>query len=216
MDNDVEEYKIDEKYYVENLDQMEAFSSRIRFKMIAKLSDRPKTSAQLARDVGISRPKAHYHLQVLVKLGLASFVYEKLVNGIMEKYYIGKAHFYCFDRLNHYAAKHPEEIQYANKLNQIKNDFLINLLDFSRDNNFPVTDETNPQENNFLFNFSCHMTDEQTAQINMKLSELSRMILDIHAQNIDRPDYAELPNYMNMLLLIPFKKESNIVKDAFC
>ena len=126
MKTDLESIHIDNIYQLENLDQVESLTSPIRYRMISFLTYRSKTSAQLARDLGISRPKAHYHLQVMVKLGFARFVGEKLVNGIVEKYYVSRAHFFSFDGLNQYAVDHPEDEEFCRRFASLKNHFLIN------------------------------------------------------------------------------------------
>ena len=212
MEKVMEDYKRDEIFYLESLEQMEVFTSKIRFRMIGKLAETPKTAAQLARDLEISRPKAHYHLQVMVKLGFAILLYEKLVNGIMEKYYIGRAHFYSFDNLDLYANEHPQDTVFIKKLAQAKNDYLHNVLDMAREG--PLNPEhSRPTGNDFLFNFGCHLSDEQISDIQERLSVVSEIVRDFHAQNMKRPDYRELPFYKNILLLLPLKSQNVLASD---
>ncbi|MEM5775209.1 MAG: winged helix-turn-helix domain-containing protein [Anaerolineaceae bacterium] len=211
MEKVMEQYKVEELYYLENLDQMEAFSSRIRYRMVVLLAYTPKTAAQLAREVEVSRPKAHYHLQVLVKMGLVVFVYEKLVNGIMEKYYIGRAHFYSFDKLSEYAASHPNDTAFAKKLGQLQNDFLLNVLDLSRERVSQVQKE-DPSLSSYLFDFGCRLTDAQINEVLTRLSELSQMIRDFHAENVKLPGYKDLLYYKNILLMLPQTPQTDLIK----
>ena len=208
-----DQFQIEELYILENLDQMEAFSSRIRYRMIALLTGSPKTAAQLAREVGVSRPKAHYHLQVLVKVGLAEFVYEKLVNGIMEKYYLGRAHFYSFDKLSEHMAAHPEDTAFSRKLSQLQNDFLLNVLEISRERVTQIQKE-DTSTNNYLFDYGCRLTEAQTAQVFQQLGAVSQTIRDFGAQNHALPNYDDLQYYKNIFLMLPLLPQSDLVKKS--
>ncbi len=213
MEKVKDQFQIEELYYLENLDQMEAFASRIRYRMVALLTGSPKTAAQLAREVGVSRPKAHYHLQVLVKVGLAEFVYEKLVNGIMEKYYLGRAHFYSFDKLSEHTVIHPEDIAFSRKMTQLQNDFLLNVLEISRER--VVQNQTgDASAKNYYFDFGCRLTDEQTTQVFQQLDAISQTIRDFRAQNIKLPNYTDLPYYKTMLLIMPLLPQRDVVKKS--
>lgn len=207
----MEQYKVEELYYLENLDQMEAFSSRIRYRMVALLAYTPKTAAQLAREVEVSRPKAHYHLQVLVKMGLVVFMYEKLVNGIMEKYYIGRAHFYSFSKLSEYTTTHPEDTAFSKKFAQLQNDFLLNVLDLSRERVSQVQKEDSTL-GSYLFDFGCRLTDPQVNEVLTRLSELSEMIRDYHAENLKLPDYRDMQYYKNIMLMLPLPPRTDLIK----
>jgi hypothetical protein len=213
MDMVVEQYKIAEIYYLENLEQLEAFCSKIRYRLINQLGQGPKNSAQLAREIAISRPKAHYHLQVLVRMGLICLAGEKLVNGIMEKYYIGKAHFYSYDELFQYSADHPEDTEFNKRFQQARHDFLLCMLDVSRDRISRSEGKQEPAGDSFLFDFGCHLTDEQAAQVIERLDELSVMIRAFHAENSRRPDYLDLTGYKSMLLLLPVLPDTNLLTD---
>ena len=205
-------YEIDETYYFENLDQFEPLTSKIRYQMISYLTTKPKTSAQLARDLGITRPKAHYHLQVLVKQGLAIFVKETLVNSIMEKYYIARARFFSFDHLSQYIANHPEEEEFALKFARLKNSFLIRILEVSREK-LLSNEVDNLSQDDFTFDFGCRLTKNQIEEIQNELSRLASRIRAFNEQNLKRQDLDTLPHFRNIFLLVASPSKSILLKD---
>ena len=72
---------IQDTYYLENIEQLEAISDPIRFRMYSQMME-PKTGAQLARALDISRARAHYHLGILKECGLAVFHGKGMSHGI--------------------------------------------------------------------------------------------------------------------------------------
>jgi hypothetical protein len=214
MSAEVAEKKLDMKmvYYLETLEQMDALTSSIRYRMISQLAKKPKTSAQLARDLGISRPKAHYHLQVLVKLGFARFVSDALVNGIVEKYYIGTAHFYSFDKLDEYSVQHPEDSLYSEKLTLIKERFLLNVLEVSREKVMKA--KRGPlAADDFLFDFGCQLTTEQVSEIQAELARISMRMRTFNEQNLDHPQPKALPYYRNIIIFMSATENPILLKN---
>ncbi len=214
MTTEVAENKIDMDtvYYLETLEQMDALTSNIRYRMVSQINKNPKTSAQLARDLGISRPKAHYHLQVLVRLGFAKFVNEALVNGIVEKYFIGTAHFYSFDKLDEYAVQHPEDSVFSEKLILIKERFLLNVLEVSCEKIMKA--KRGPLAvDDFLFDFGCQLTPDQVLEIQEELSRISTRMRSYNEQNISNQDHKALPFYRNIILFMAATDNTILLKD---
>ena len=63
-----------------------ALASPLRLRIVARLADGREYVSQLARDVGISRPLLHMHLQKLEAAGLVSFAHELSAEGKAMKY----------------------------------------------------------------------------------------------------------------------------------
>ncbi len=66
---------------------LEALSNPHRLRIIAALSEGRTYVSQLARDLGISRPLVHLHLQKLESAGLVSSVLELSEDGKAMRYF---------------------------------------------------------------------------------------------------------------------------------
>jgi DNA-binding transcriptional ArsR family regulator len=64
-----------------------ALANPIRLRIIARLADGREYVSQLARDVGISRPLLHMHLQRLEAAGLVAGALELSLDGKAMKYF---------------------------------------------------------------------------------------------------------------------------------
>jgi len=67
--------------------QAKLLGNTLRVKIIAVLSQEPKTAKQVAEALGESPGNVHYHIQQLYKGELIDLVEEKPVGGVIEKYY---------------------------------------------------------------------------------------------------------------------------------
>ena len=85
-------------YYLETLDQLRVLADPLRYRM-ALLLEEPATCAGLARALGLTRAKAHYHLKLLETHGLVRPHSEALKAGIVEKYYVVRGRVLDFGRL---------------------------------------------------------------------------------------------------------------------
>lgn len=85
-------------YYLESTEQLKVLSEPLRYQMTLLL-DEPQTCAGLARALGLSRAKAHYHLKLLQSVGLIRPHSEAIKDGIVEKYYIVRGRMLNFRRL---------------------------------------------------------------------------------------------------------------------
>lgn len=89
-------------YFLESIEQLKALSEPLRYRMTLLLEE-PRTCAGLARALGLSRAKAHYHLKVLESVGLAVPHSEAIKDGIVEKYFVVRG------RMLNFRALLPEE-----------------------------------------------------------------------------------------------------------
>lgn len=71
--------------------QAKLLGNTLRVKIIAILSQEPKTAKQVANELGESPGNVHYHIQQLYKGELIDLVEEKPVGGVIEKYYQARA-----------------------------------------------------------------------------------------------------------------------------
>jgi DNA-binding Lrp family transcriptional regulator len=189
------------------LEQLETLASIFRYKMYSLLTHKPKTGAQLARALGISRAKAHYHLKTLEKLGFVSRVDEILVNGMLEKYYLARAKFFSFDKLSEFAEENPGEVEYVQRWFRAKNEILINMLEISREN---IRSTTNSSEStdNFEFDYKVRLNPEQVVEVQEALSELTKRIRQMSVKNLKQPDYDSLSTYQNIFLFLKLPNQA--------
>lgn len=73
-----------------SVEQSKLLGSALRQKIISRLIDKPKTSKQVATELGHSPGNVHYHMKKLYEGGLIELVEEKQFGGVMEKYYQSK------------------------------------------------------------------------------------------------------------------------------
>lgn len=74
-----------------SIEQSKLLGNTLRVKIIGILHDVPKTSKQVATQIGESPGNVHYHIQQLYKGKLIELVEEKRVGGVIEKYYLARA-----------------------------------------------------------------------------------------------------------------------------
>ncbi len=90
---------MEEQYFFENIEQIQATAEPTRWQILSLLIAKPMTGSQLARVLGINRPLAHYHLKILHQVGLIELQEEKVIGGLVEKYYRARARQFRTDRL---------------------------------------------------------------------------------------------------------------------
>jgi DNA-binding transcriptional ArsR family regulator len=90
---------MEDQYFFESIDQIQATAEPTRWQILNLLITRPMTGSQLARVLGIPRPLAHYHLKILEKVGLVAFQEERLRGGVVEKYFRAIARQFRSDHL---------------------------------------------------------------------------------------------------------------------
>lgn len=86
-------------FFFESIEQIQATADPIRWKILNLLIDRPMTGSQLARALGIRGPLAHYHLKLLEKANLVEFTEERPLGGVVERYYRAIAREFRTDHL---------------------------------------------------------------------------------------------------------------------
>ncbi|WP_232718519.1 ArsR/SmtB family transcription factor [Bacillus sp. FJAT-45037] len=74
-----------------SVEQAKLLGSALRVMIIGQLVNEPKTSKQVADQLGESGGNVHYHIKKLHDGGLLELVFEKQVGGVTEKYYKSKA-----------------------------------------------------------------------------------------------------------------------------
>ncbi len=78
---------IPETYEIETLDQLRTLSDELRMRILSQLGQEDLTATQVARRVGVSPTRAHYHVRELERVGLAHLVETREKGGVLEKYY---------------------------------------------------------------------------------------------------------------------------------
>ncbi|CAM4265050.1 ArsR/SmtB family transcription factor [Lacicoccus alkaliphilus] len=72
---------------INKLAQLKSVSDPFRIKLLALLSEKPKTGQMLADEIGIPRAKIHYHLNELLKNEIIHVVKTEEKNSIIQKFY---------------------------------------------------------------------------------------------------------------------------------
>ncbi len=155
---------MEELYFFENVDQVQATAEPTRWQILNLLIPRAMTGSQLARVLGIPRPLAHYHLQILAKVGLVRFEEERLRGGVVEKYYRSIARQYRTDHLVDRYRQARETHGEGEKTRKVVNALLTTMLEVARadiahaDNDDPLARAPFNYQDDFI------LTSEQTQQ----------------------------------------------------
>lgn len=163
-------------YYLKSLKQLQMLGEPVRYRMITLLR-RPMTSAGLARELGIARAKAHYHLKQLEAVGLVRFHGEGMSHGIIEKYYVVVGRMLDFTRLMPVKdGLIPSNVTLAT-YGAIAA-FLAAMLDVSREQTLRSPDALS-RGGGVYFDFESVLTAEQLDGVKDKLRRLRAEILEM-------------------------------------
>lgn len=195
--------------YLESIEQLEAIVDPIRYRMCLMLT-KPRTGAQLARALGISRARAHYHLNALKDVGLVTFCGERTSpHGIVEKYYQAIAEYLDFSRL-----LPSEEQTFAPDETTLKTfgaaiRFIANLLDFSREG---IT-RLKAREGlgiGFHYTLNSNLTVDQFRFLRKELKAIKDRIIEMEHENHQSGEDPDRVNCQIMLFLTPLAQEPRI------
>lgn len=170
----------------------------LRYRII-KLLDRPRTGAQLARELDLSRAKTHYHLKQLESAGLVTVDHIDTSSGIEEKYYACEAKFFSFTNLLPEASEVNDPVVTAASYKAVA-DFLSATLEVSRDiiAHHPLDLR---RDSGIWMEKSVVTTREKMAGIRKKLEELRNEILAQDEVPPEDADPAEIVRFNAMLFL---------------
>lgn len=176
-----EEQTVQDIYYLENIEQLEAISDSIRYRMYFMMTE-PKTGAQLARALKISRARAHYHLGVLREVGLVTFHGEGTSHGITEKYYQAVASYLDFSNLipKDQSSLVPNEVTLRSF--KAASRFIANTLDWSREgiSHLKVHEGLGI---GFHYILNLGLTPDQFQLVRDELAALKDRIIDMDLEN---------------------------------
>ncbi|NQX68760.1 helix-turn-helix transcriptional regulator [Paenibacillus alba] len=86
---------MDEIYEITSYEQAKVISNKLRMRIISTFEDGiPRTSKQVADELGLPASKVHYHVRELAKVNLLLLKEKKDKGGIIEKYYLPIAQTY--------------------------------------------------------------------------------------------------------------------------
>ncbi len=189
-------------YFLESLSQLKALAEPLRYRMCLLLN-KPMTSAGLARELGIARAKAHYHLKQLEAAGLARFHSEGLSHGIVEKFYVIVGRMLDFSHLMPKSDKLISSNVTPETVGAVS-DFLSVMLEVSRDEALKEQDGAQLDKGHY-FDFDSLLTLEQFAKIKGRLKALRSDILDMTRENETQRSFRNdlvrfhLTNYLTLL-----------------
>lgn len=191
---------VQDVYYLESLEQLEALADPLRYRAITLLT-RPSTCAQLARQLGISRAKVHYHLKLLERVGLVRYHGEGMSHGIMEKYYIVIGRMLDFTRLMPKKDDlRPNDVTLATY--RAIATFLATMLDVSRESILRSSD-TMPSGLGLWFDFESALTPKQFGHVRERLRQLERDIISMSKEPGSTARNGELVRFHTTIYLSP-------------
>jgi DNA-binding transcriptional ArsR family regulator len=172
---------IQDVYYLETIEQLQAISDPIRYRMVIMMT-KPMTGAQLARALDMSRPRARYHLKLLEEVGVVKFVGEGMSHGITEKYYQVVGRMLNFSKL----MPNYQEGIVADDMNvevfSAISQFLAAMLDVSRES-ILKSEAKESMSQGIWFDFASILKPEEIEYVKGKLSDLREEIIEMTRQN---------------------------------
>ncbi|MGQ9600706.1 MAG: ArsR/SmtB family transcription factor [Anaerolineae bacterium] len=192
-------------YYLEKIEQLEAISDPIRYRMCLMMAE-PRTGAQLAHALGISRARAHYHLNILKDIGLVSFCGEGMSHGITEKYYQAVAKYFDFSKLipKDEQSMQLDEVTLRSFRAAVR--FIANLLDMSREG----ISHLKVQEGlgiGFHYILNTCLTPLQFRSLRDELAALKNRIIQMQREAEDSRQESDLVHCRITLFLTPVSED---------
>ncbi len=191
---------VEDYYYLETIEQLQVLADPLRYR-IAILLGEPRTGAQVARLLGLSRPKVHYHLKLLEGARLIKLHSLDQSLGITEKYYVLVGRFLSFERL----MPNPEDLtgsEVTVATYRAVADFLASMLAVSRER-ILRTPTSLRRDVGFWLDFTSVGTEAQIASIRQKLVELRAEILAMKREALAQDDGDKLKKFSVTLYLTP-------------
>lgn len=187
-------------YYLERIEQLQVLADPLRYQII-KLLDRPRTGAQLAREIGIPRTRVHYHLKQLEGAGLIRVDHTDIATGVVEKYYGCVARFFSFTNLLPVANELEDPVVTAASYRAVA-DFLNATIEVSRDMLARRRLDLR-REKGIWMEKSIVTTPDKMAAIRQKISDLREEILALETTCEETADPEDIVRFNVMLFLTP-------------
>ena len=187
-------------YYLERIEQLQVMADPLRYRII-KLLDRPRTGAQLARELGLTRAKTHYHIKQLEGAALIRVDHIDTSTGMVEKYYTCVARFFSFARLLPDASDINDPVITAASYKAVA-DFLSATIEVSRDiiAHRPLDLS---RDAGIWMEKSVVTSRRKMAVIREKISALREEILALEHDDINSLSDEEIVRFNAMLFLTP-------------
>lgn len=201
-----EDCAVQDIYYLEGIEQLEAISEPIRYRMYCRM-DEPKTGAQLARDLGISRARAHYHLNILKEAGLVVFCGKGSSHGITEKYYRMIALNLDFSNLIPKSNRRVVPDQITLRSFQAASRFIATMLDISRER-ISQLKVHNRVGLGYHYTLESRLTPDQFQEIKDGLVALKDRIVEMNRENLAQGQHELVVDCGVTLFLTPLSKQA--------
>jgi DNA-binding transcriptional ArsR family regulator len=172
---------IQDVYYLETIEQLQAISDPIRYRMVIMMT-KPMTGAQLARALEMSRPRARYHLKLLEEVGIVKFVGEGMSHGITEKYFQVVGRMLSFAKLmpnyQNGIVAGDMNVEIFSAISQ----FLAAMLDVSRES-ILKSEAKESMSQGIWFDFASILQPKEIEYVKGKLSDLRQEIIEMTRKN---------------------------------
>jgi DNA-binding transcriptional ArsR family regulator len=192
-------------FELETIEQIEAITDKVRYRMLLLVTEKAMTSAQLARALNITRQRAYYHLKVLEKNKIVHLVGTKLVGEMLEKYYraYGFIHSYTALVNRYYQTETQPEI---NRLLKAVNNFVLTLVNEARD--YVLQDDFFEYfQLSYQFDSPYLLTPQQAQTLRTEIITLCKRYLEIDHQNRLSENRESFIRLRNSVFLSPVPKE---------
>lgn len=199
-------------FELESIEQIEAITIQVRYRMLILLTEKAMTSAQLARALNITRQRAYYHLKVLEKNKIVRLVGTQLVGEMLEKYYraYGFIHSYTALVNRYYQTESQSEI---NRLLKAINNFVLTLVNEARDNVLQ-DDFYEHFQLSYQFDSPYLLTPQQAQTLRTEIITLCKRYLEIDHQNRLSENRESFIRLRNSVFLNPVPKEFTDILNA--
>lgn len=192
-------------FELETIEQIEAITDKVRYRMLILLTEKAMTSAQLARALNITRQRAYYHLKVLEKNKIVHLVGTQLVGEMLEKYYRAFGFIHSYTALVNRYYQNETQLEINHLLKAINN-FVITLLNEARDNVLQE-DFLEHFQLSYQFDSPYLLTPQQAQTLRSEIISLCKRYLEIDHQNRLSNNQEAFIRLRNSVFLSPVPKE---------
>ncbi len=177
---------MEDQYFFESIDQIQATAEPTRWQILNLLIDRPMTGSQLARVLGIPRPLAHYHLKILEKVGLVAFQEERLRGGVVEKYFRAIARQFRSDHLVDGCRTNGSSNGVDLQTGEIVRNMMLAMLEVAHADLAQADVRRSLAKTGFNFQDDLFLTQEQTNTFIAELRAMAERYQKLHNENVQQ------------------------------
>jgi DNA-binding transcriptional ArsR family regulator len=181
-----DQFTPDEELTIDDLETLKVVSDPLRINILEAMSE-PTTVKQVAEQVGVGQKKLYYHVNLLEKHGLIAVVDERVVSGIIEKWYQVRAYSFRVERSLLSVAEDKGE-NWRMLLGSIFENTIEDVIAAAESGVLPQKDQPEGKGPMLLVRSRFYLSPEQFDEFKKRLADL---IAEMNEAEGDPPDKSQ-------------------------